>query len=121
MLRDRILVSRPVSFDHCWRGVDSDYKVMVGRSRSLSGPYLDRTGKPLLKGGGTLALAGSGRMRGPGHNAVLRDGDQEWFVHHYYDAEFHGLQMLHIRPLRWTGDGWPEVGGPIAWPSAASQ
>ena len=110
-----------VSFDHCCRGVNSDYKVMVGRSRSLSGPYLDRTGKPLLEGGGTLVLAGSGRMRGPGHNAIFRDGDKEWFIFHYYDAEFRGIQMLQIRPLHWTGDDWPEVGEPIAWPSAGSR
>ena len=77
-----------VSFDHCCRGVNSDYKVMVGRSRSLTGPYVDRAGKPMLEGGGTLVLAGAGtgRLRGPGHNAILRDGDKDWFVHHYYDA-----------------------------------
>src|SRR5690606_39127303 len=31
-----------VSYDHCCRGAKSDYRIMVGRSRDLRGPYLDR-------------------------------------------------------------------------------
>ncbi len=34
-----------VSFDHCCRGVDSDYKIAVGRSKDITGPYVDRSGK----------------------------------------------------------------------------
>src|SRR5690606_576067 len=29
-----------VSYDHCCRGAKSDYRIMVGRSRTLAGPYL---------------------------------------------------------------------------------
>jgi arabinan endo-1,5-alpha-L-arabinosidase len=89
---------------------------MVGRSRDVTGPYVDRSGRPMLEGGGTAVLAGEGRIRGPGHNAILRDGDREWFVHHYYDAESGGAQTLQIRPLHWSADGWPKVGEPITGP-----
>lgn len=97
-----------VSFDVCCRGVDSTYRIMVGRSRKITGPYVDRDGRAMLDGGGTELLASQGSMRGPGHNAVLQDQDRDWLVHHYYDAEDRGRSRLRIAPLRWTADGWPE-------------
>jgi len=63
-----------------------------------------------------MVLASQGRVRGPGHNAVLQDGARTWFVHHFYDAEFHGARTLQIRPLRWDNDDWPLVGEPISGP-----
>jgi arabinan endo-1,5-alpha-L-arabinosidase len=105
-----------VSFDRCCRGVDSTYKVMVGRSASLTGPYRDRQGRSLLEGGGTAILATQGRVRGPGHCALVHEGRRDWLVHHFYDADFHGVATLQIRPLSWSAEGWPEVGEPITGP-----
>jgi arabinan endo-1,5-alpha-L-arabinosidase len=102
-----------VSFDFCCKGVESDYKIMVGRSQRVDGPYLDYNGRKLLDGGGTLVLAGHGRIHGPGHNAVLRDGNNEYLVHHFYDGENGGRPTLQIRPLVWAKDGWPLAGEPI--------
>src|SRR5208337_3849103 len=104
-----------VSFDRCCQGVDSTYKVMVGRSRGVTGPYLDRQGVPLREGGGSMMLESHGRVRGPGHNAVLQDGARTWFVHHFYDAEFHGARTLQIRPLRWdtTTGHWSVSRSPV--------
>ncbi len=102
-----------LSFDRCCRGAQSTYKVAVGRSQSLAGPYVDRLGTPLRDGGGTVILSSQGRVRGPGHNAVLQDGDHTWFVHHFYDAEQRGARTLQIRPLSWDETGWPVVGAPI--------
>jgi arabinan endo-1,5-alpha-L-arabinosidase len=62
---------------------------------------------PLLTGGGRLVLEGNGTKRGPGHNAVLRDGKQWRLFFHYYDAAHKGTAKLGIIPLRWTADGWP--------------
>ena len=56
-----------VSFDFCCRGISSTYKIMVGRSDKITGPYVDREGKPMMQGGGTLLLEGFERWRGPGH------------------------------------------------------
>ncbi|HUG90661.1 MAG TPA: arabinan endo-1,5-alpha-L-arabinosidase [Planctomycetaceae bacterium] len=103
-----------VSFDHCCRGVRSDYRIMVGRSKSLEGPYVDREGTPLLEGGGTLVLESDGHVRGPGHNAVLSDAGRDWLVHHFYDAGARGVPTLQIRPLTWDADGWPRAGEPVA-------
>jgi hypothetical protein len=34
------------SFDFCCRGADSTYYTVVGRSKAVAGPYVDRDGKP---------------------------------------------------------------------------
>lgn len=99
-----------VSFDYCSGGTGSTYKIMVGRSKDIRGPYVDRAGVKMLDGGGTLVLAGGGRVCGPGHNAVLFDGGSEFLVHHMLDA-FNGCEpTLQIRPITWSDDGWPEPG-----------
>jgi len=103
-----------VSFDHCCRGVGSNYKIMVGRSKEITGPYVDFTGRPMLDGGGTLVLAGHGECRGPGHNGILLSKDGDWIVHHMYDAKAGGTPTMQIRPLLWGSDGWPLAGEPIA-------
>ena len=101
------------SFDLCCRGVDSDYRLMVGRSRALAGPYVDRGGVPLIAGGGTQLLAGYGRYAGPGHSDVLRDDGADLLVHHYYDRGEGGRPKVSVRRLAWR-DGWPEAGEPLS-------
>jgi len=102
-----------VSFNNCCEGAASTYQIRVGRSRSITGPYHDRSGKPMMKGGGTLVLGSEGRYRGPGSNAVLQDGDHVWLVYHVHDALNHGIPVLQIRPLTWDRHAWPVAGKPI--------
>jgi arabinan endo-1,5-alpha-L-arabinosidase len=99
-----------VSFDQCCKGADSTYKIMVGRSKRIQGPYTDRSGQAMVDGGGTLVLAGHDDCRGPGHNSVLKDGNEHWLVHHMYDAANDGRRTLQIRPIIWAEDGWPLAG-----------
>ena len=94
-----------VSFDHCCKGIKSDYKVMVGRSMNITGPYLDFNGVDMRQGGGTLVISGHNRFFGPGHNAVLKEGDEFWFIHHFYDGDRNGVATMQIRPLHWGPDG----------------
>jgi hypothetical protein len=97
------------SFDFCCRGVDSDYRVVVGRSRDVTGPYVDSAGVPMLAGGGTELLRGYDEFRGPGGGDVF--GDR--YAHHYYDATDGGLPKLSIRAIGWSG-GWPRLGDPLS-------
>jgi arabinan endo-1,5-alpha-L-arabinosidase len=101
-----------VSFDACCQGAASNYKLMVGRAESVEGPYLDRAGRPLLEGGGTLVLEGDERWRGPGSNDVLIDGDRQYNVYHAYDAQNGGRSTLRLSTLAWDDAGWPVSGGP---------
>nr|WP_282548260.1 arabinan endo-1,5-alpha-L-arabinosidase [Streptomyces rochei] len=98
------------SHDACCSGVNSTYKIKVGRSASVTGPYVDSTGKPLLEGGGDLLLQGHGRYLGTGGQSVFRDRGRDWLAYHYYDARDEGTPKLGLNVLTWTKDGWPAVG-----------
>ncbi len=101
-----------VAFDYCCRGVDSDYRVMVGRSRAITGPYVDRAGVPLLSGGGTEVLRGYNEFQGTGGADVYSTGGVDYFVNHYYDATDNGVPKVNVRTLTWAG-GWPAVSDPV--------
>ena len=101
-----------VNWDLCCRGTNSTYNVRVGRSTSVTGPYLDKDGLDLLRGGGSLVLETTGSRIGPGHAGILRQGGTNWLSYHYYDGNQRGTAKLGILPLRWAADGWPEVSVP---------
>ena len=96
-----------VSFDLCCRGTKSNYKTMVGRSRSVTGPYVDASGTPMLEGGGTALLLGNSRWVGPGGESVLQQKDGDIIVYHAYDATS-GHACLQISTLTWV-NGWPKA------------
>jgi arabinan endo-1,5-alpha-L-arabinosidase len=96
-----------VSFDLCCQGAKSTYRIMVGRSSSITGPYVDRAGVAMASGGGTEILAGHGSIHGPGHEAVITDADGDVLVYHYYADS--GASFLGINRMSWDGAGWPVV------------
>lgn len=99
-----------VSWDYCCRGEKSDYKVVVGRSKNIKGPYLDRTGKSMLEGGGTLLLQGDGKeWFGAGHCSVYSFEGKDFLFAHGYDAADKGRSKLMIRELQWDASGWPFI------------
>ncbi len=90
-----------VSFDVCCRGADSTYHVRVGRSEAVTGPYVDRDGVDMLDGGGTQVTFPTQRWRGPGHNAILQEGDTDYIVHHAYMRTMREWRRCASR--RWSG------------------
>jgi len=97
-----------VSLDMCCRGKESTYKIAVGRSRKITGPYEDQDGKPMMEGGGTLLMQGTSKWRGPGGQSLLLDEGQYLLVFHAYDGST-GRPALQISTTVWE-DGWPRVG-----------
>ncbi len=95
----------------CCDGTNSTYNIRVGRSRKVTGPYLDHTGMDMLKGGGKLVVAANGRHIGPGHFGLidLGDGVQKFSCHYEADLDRGGRSILDIRSLLWK-DGWPIAG-----------
>jgi arabinan endo-1,5-alpha-L-arabinosidase len=96
----------------CCQAGNSNYNLRVGRSRSVTGPYVDHDGIDLLKGGGKLFLGSESRLIGPGHFGRLDLGeDVEVFSYHYEEDLDHpgNFGNLAIRPLLWR-DGWPVAG-----------
>ena len=96
------------SYDFCCRGTNSTYNVQVGRSRQVTGPYVDRAGKPMSEGGGTLVIdAATPNWHGAGHQTVFFDSGRDYLVYHAYDAHT-GFSRLQISTMVWE-DGWPRV------------
>ena len=91
-----------VSTGLCCRGVDSTYEIAVGRSRDVTGPYLDRSGALMTAGGGTTLLSSEGDRVGPGGESASGG----FLGFHYYDAAQNGAHQLAIAPIGWS-DGWP--------------
>jgi arabinan endo-1,5-alpha-L-arabinosidase len=93
------------SWDRCCVGLKSTYRIVVGRSRSITGPYLDRDGKSLVDGGGTTVLASMSNQIGPGGQSIAGGV----LAYHYSDATAGGVSRLGMRSLKWSADGWPQV------------
>ena len=92
----------------CCDGANSTYNLRVGRSRNVTGPYVDNMGQDMLEGGGKLVAAASGRYVGLWHFGLLDlgDGVQKFSCHYEADLDRGGRSVLDIRPLLWK-DGWP--------------
>lgn len=99
-----------VNWGLCCRGANSTYEIRTGRSKSITGPYLDRNGRDLSSGGGSLFVKSEGDLIGPGHFATIEGFPDTRFAFHYYDGKAFGQSKLGIRELTWSKDGWPEAG-----------
>ena len=100
-----------VSWDYCCRGAKSNYRVAVGRSKNVDGPYVDREGRDMLNGGGTLFIEGDKQeFEAAGHCAAydLPSGESV-FICHGYSIRHDGQSILIQKPITWTADGWPTL------------
>lgn len=118
------------SSNSCCEGPDSKYKVMMARSTSITGPYLDKNGTDITVQGvpATLFLKGDGiKFVGPGHNAeiVVDDNGDEWFIYHAVELENPYLpggatrRPLMLDKIKWDDEGWPYLEGTV--PSTTAQ
>lgn len=102
------------SINNCCDGERSRYKVVVGRSQDLLGPYLDKSGKDMINDAWELVLEGDGqKFFGPGHNSIIvqDDAGTDWMIYHSYvkeNGEVGGRLGMLDRVL-WTEDGWPYI------------
>lgn len=95
----------------CCDGVNSTYNIVVGRSRSVEGPYLDNIGRDMFHGGGRMVICAGDRVTGPGHfgRTIIDDGVEIMSCHYEADFDRSGRSVLGIRPLLWK-NGWPVAG-----------
>lgn len=96
----------------CCAGAASGYHIRVGRSRKVTGPFLDNMGVDMIEGGGKMLIGSGDRLIGPGHFGLLNLGDdsaQKFSFHWEADLDRGGASVLDIRPLLWK-DGWPVAG-----------
>lgn len=95
----------------CCDGANSTYNVIVGRSKKITGPYLDNVGRSMLEGGGKMVVATRGGLIGPGHfgHIILENGVEKMSLHYEADLAQGGRSVLGILPVVWK-DGWPVAG-----------
>ena len=98
-----------VSFDACCKGINSTYKIMVGRSDKIQGPYVDKDNVRLDEGGGSIVLKGNESWPGVGHNAAYTFDGKDYLITHAYDASDEGKPKLIIKEISWDKSGWPGV------------
>lgn len=93
-----------VSIGKCCSGLDSTYKVAVGRSKSVLGPFYDKNGVDMKNGGATVIDSGNFAWIGPGGQDV---NGTNVIARHAYSAAENGAPKLLISDLYWDADGWP--------------
>ena len=98
-----------VSWGKCCLGVKSTYRIMVGRAKDMRGPYVDKDGRNLAEGGGTLLLGGNSAWPGLGHNSAYTFDGKDYLVFHAYETADNGLQKLKIAEIKWDETKWPVV------------
>ena len=99
-----------VSWDYCCQGSKSTYRVAVGRSKTVDGPYFDRKGRDMRDGGGELFIEGDKKsFDAIGHCAVYNFNGQDVFICHGYSIAHEGASILVQRTIKWTADGWPQL------------
>ncbi len=105
-----------VSWDKCCSGINSTYKIAVGRSENIYGPYLDKEGKSMNEGGGTIIVEGNTHYAGAGHNSAYTFDGRDYLVFHAYDIADEGRSKLKIAEIMWDEEGWPVIESTVLRP-----
>lgn len=98
------------SVGSCCEGVNSTYRLVVGRSESLFGPYVDKAGKNMMENGYELVIGPNNRFVGNGHcsEIVTDDAGNDWIFYHGVDITNPNGRVLLMDQIKWT-DNWPVV------------
>jgi arabinan endo-1,5-alpha-L-arabinosidase len=93
----------------CCKGINSNYQIVMGRSKNIEGPYLNKEGESWVDDKYSLFLAGDDKEPGRGHNGIFTEKDTTYMVYHAYTRSADGKSLLNIKPLYITKDGWPSM------------
>lgn len=100
------------SIGTCCEGANSTYTTVVGRSQSLAGPYVDKSGRSMMDNAyETIVRAGS-QFVGTGHNSILQtdDAGNTWMLYHAFRlSDPDGGRKVLLDRVLWDAAGWPYV------------
>ena len=95
----------------CCEGARSTYRITIGRSKSLFGPYVNKAGQRLLDNHYNILLDKDDSVLGPGHNAgLITDdaGNDYMFYHGFKASDPDAGRVVWLSRIVWA-DGWPSV------------
>jgi len=93
----------------CCAGLESTYQIVMGRSKNIQGPYLNKEGKSWVQNNYSIFLSGDSTEPGRGHNGFFTEGDTTYIVYHAYTRAAKGTSLLNIKPLFIDDTGWPSL------------
>lgn len=100
------------SIGTCCEGLKSTYTTVVGRSKKLFGPYVDKSGKKMLDNHHEVLIHKNDAFVGTGHNSeiVTDKAGNDWMFYHAVSTKNPGGRVLMMDKVDWK-DGWPSVTG----------
>ena len=100
------------SVGSCCAGLKSTYTTVVGRSKNLFGPYVDKQGRTMLENNHELLIQKNEQFLGTGHNSeiITDDAGQDWMFYHAVKTSNPRGRVLMLDKIQWN-DGWPYVEG----------
>lgn len=98
------------SIGTCCEGIKSTYTTVVGRSKSLFGPYLNKKGEPMMDNKHEVLIGKNKQFVGTGHNSeiVTDDNGTDWIMYHAVKVDEPHGRVLMLDKVEWK-DGWPVV------------
>lgn len=101
------------SIGSCCNGLKSTYQLVVGRSKNLLGPYVDKTGKDMMENGYSLVIGSNNSFVGNGHcsEIVKDDAGNDWIFYHGIAVNNPSGRVLMLDQIKWDKQGWPYVDG----------
>jgi len=93
----------------CCAGIESTYQVVMGRSKNLKGPYLNKLGESWVNSNYSLFMEGNYEEPGRGHNGFFTERDTTYIVYHAYTRSANGQSLLNIKPVYMDKEGWPTL------------
>ena len=98
------------SIGSCCEGLNSTYTTVVGRSRNLFGPYLNKEGKSMLQNNHEIVIHKNDKFVGTGHNSeIVKDKKgQDWILYHAVSVDNPKGRVLMLDQVLWRND-WPYI------------
>lgn len=100
------------SIGSCCEGMKSTYTTVVGRSKNLFGPYVDKKGQSMMENHHEILIQGNADFVGTGHNSeIITDkAGNDWMFYHAVSKVNPTGRVLMLDQVKWIND-WPEVTG----------
>ena len=100
------------SIGSCCAGLNSTYTTVVGRSRDLFGPYLDKQGRSMMENHHEVVIGKNEQFVGTGHNSeIVQDSKgQDWILYHAVSVANPKGRVLMLDQVRWVNN-WPTIKG----------